>query len=119
MEIVSADRRSERRTQSQVELLVWGIDTAGDRFVERARAENISASGALLTGLKAALRSGDVVGVLYAGRKARFRVVWVRYDGIDAPMRAAVHRIEPDVCPWLDLLANDQSRESSSISATK
>lgn len=113
------DRRSERRTRSQVELLVWGIETEGERFVERARAENMSASGALLTGLEAALRSGDVVGVFYAGRKARFRVVWVRYGGIGAPMGAAVHRIEPDVCPWRDLLANEQSRESFSISATK
>jgi hypothetical protein len=119
MKIVSLDRRSERRTQSEVEILVWGIDTAGERFVQRARAENISASGALLTGLDEALKSADVVGVLYAGRKARFRVVWVRYDGAEAPMRVAVHRIEPDVCPWLDLLAKEQCQESFSVGIAK
>lgn len=110
------DRRREPRTHSDVELLVWGIDTAGDRFAEHARAQNISASGALLTGLKTALKSGDVIGVLYAGRKARFRVIWIGYDGVDAPLRAAVQRIEPDVCPWLDLLGEEQPRESLSIS---
>jgi hypothetical protein len=119
METIRIDRRSEGRTQCDVELLVWGIDTAGERFVQHARAENISPSGALLTGLQAPLKSGDVLGILYAGRKARFRVVWVRYDGIEAPMRAAVHRIEPDVCPWLDLLAKEQSREFLSISVTE
>lgn len=75
MEIARIDRRREARAQSNLELLAWGIDTAGGRFAEHAHAENISARGALLTGLKAVVQSGDVLGVLYAGRKARFRVV--------------------------------------------
>lgn len=102
------DRRSEARNDTDLELLVWGIDNEGERFVQQARARNISASGALLTGLEAALKSGDVIGILYAGRKARFRVVWVRYDEIDAPAQAAVHRIDPDLCPWLELLSQGE-----------
>jgi len=72
------DRRREARTEVDLGLLVWGVDTRGERFLQEARARDISLSGALLSGLDTDLRAGDVVGVLYAGKKARFRVVWIR-----------------------------------------
>lgn len=111
MEIVRIDRRGEARTSSDLQLLVWGIHTQGERFAEQVWAENISVIGALLRGLHAALNPGDVVGILCAGRKARFRVIWVRYDGLDSPGQAAVHRIDQDVCPWLELLTKAQTHE--------
>ena len=77
--------------------------------MQEARAREISLSGALLTGLDVELRSGDVVGILYANRKARFRVVWVSYIGKTSKLHAAVHRIEPDLCPWQALLAEEGS----------
>lgn len=102
------DRRNESRNNADLALLVWGIDSEGERFAQQAHARNISTSGALLTGLQASLKSGDVIGILYAGRKARFRVVWVRYDRTGEPMQAAVHRIEPDLCPWAEVLSAEQ-----------
>ncbi|HKI26050.1 MAG TPA: PilZ domain-containing protein [Candidatus Sulfotelmatobacter sp.] len=99
------DRRREARTEVDLGLLVWGVDTRGERFLQEARARDISLSGALLSGLDTDLRAGDVVGVLYAGKKARFRVVWIRYDEAGDKMQVAVHRIEPDECPWHDLLS--------------
>jgi hypothetical protein len=47
--------------------------------------------------------------VLYLGKKARYRVVWVRYDDGGDKIQAAIHRIEPDACPWLQLLAKEVS----------
>jgi hypothetical protein len=117
MEIIRIDRRNEARVPADLELVVWGVDTAGERFVQQAQAQNISINGALLTGLKVELKPGDVVGVLYGGRKARFRVVWVRYDGPESPMQAAVHRIDPDVCPWLELLSNRSAPEPLPVEA--
>lgn len=118
MEIIRIDRRNEPRSSADIGLIVWGVDTAGERFVQQAQAQNISVNGALLTGLHVSLKPGDVVGVLYAGRKARFRVIWVRYDGRESPMQAAVHRIEPDVCPWLDLLSHREAPEPVPVEAT-
>ena len=86
-------------------LLVWGVDTKSERFQQEARARDISLSGALISGIDADLRSGDVIGILYAGRKARYRVIWVRYDECGDKMRVAVHRVDPDLCPWQHLLA--------------
>jgi len=98
------DRRREERAASQLELLVWGVDMRGERFMQRARARDISLSGALLSGLEGDLRSGDVVGILYANRKARYRVIWVRQSGTENKLQAAVHRVDGDECPWQNVL---------------
>ncbi len=99
------DRRHEARFDTDVELVVWGVDTHGECFMQPARARDISLSGALLSGIDTDLQSGDVVGIVYAGRKARFRVVWVRYDGTGDRQQVAVHRVAADDCPWLDLVS--------------
>ena len=106
------DRRREPRTEIDLALTVWGIDTKGDRFLQQAHARDISLSGALLSGLDAELRSGDVIGILYAGKKARYRVVWVRESGNGLKVQAAVHRIAPDECPWKELLAEERSDDT-------
>ncbi len=103
----SIDRRREARREADLPVTVWGVDTHGERFLQQARARGISLSGALLSGLDVELRSGDVLGILYTGRKARYRVVWVRYGGDGQKIQAAVHRIEPDVCPWLEVIAQE------------
>jgi len=94
------DRRREPRTPTDLLVMVWGMDTKGERFLQEARAREISLSGALLSGLDADLRSGDVVGLFYGKKKARFRVVWVRYDENGDKMLVAVHRMQADECPW-------------------
>lgn len=109
------ERRREPRTNVDLALTVWGVDTRGDRFLQEARAREISLSGALLSGLDAELRSGDVIGILYAGKKARYRVVWVRQSGNGLKVQAAVHRIAPDECPWKDLLSEDPADAKGTI----
>jgi len=108
------ERRHEPRNQADLPLRVWGIDTRGERFLQEVHARDISLSGALLSGLDTDVRSGDVIGILYGNRKARFRVVWVRYDAGGDKMQLAVHRMEDDPCPWQELLA-EESPPSSAI----
>ncbi len=103
--IRAIDRRREPRIPMDLGLLVWGVDTKSERFQQEARARDISLSGALISGIDADLRPGDVIGILYAGKKARYRVIWVRYDECGDKMQVAVHRVDPDICPWQHLLA--------------
>lgn len=103
------DRRSEPRTRADFQVTIWGVDTRGDRFLQEARACDISMSGALLSGIEVDLRCGDVIGLLYLGKRARYRVVWVRYDDGGDKIQAAIHRIEADACPWLELLTKEAS----------
>ena len=104
MGVIRIERRSEVRKTIDLPLMVWGVDMEGERFLQEAHARDISLSGALLSGLDADLRSGDVIGILCGKRKARFRVVWIRYDGTGDKMQVAVHRIESDECPWSEFL---------------
>ena len=67
----SFDRRGESRWIANLDVLVWGVDIKGERFLQDAHARDISLSGALLTGLDADLRSGDVIGIRYGKKKAR------------------------------------------------
>jgi PilZ domain len=92
------DRRREPR-KPDLSLMVGGVDTQGERFLQETHARDISVSGALLSGLNADLKSGDVIGVLYGKKTARYRVIWVRYDEMGDKMQAAVHRLESDACP--------------------
>lgn len=103
-DIRTIDRRREPRSEANIALTVWGVDTQGERFLQEARARDISLSGALLSDLDAELKSGDVIGILYAGKKARYRVVWIRYDASGQKLQAAIHRLAADQCPWLNLL---------------
>jgi hypothetical protein len=110
------ERRHEPRTKLDLALQVWGIDGKGEQFLQEAHARDISLSGALLSGLDLDLRSGDVIGVLYEGKSARYRVVWIRYDAAGEKMQVAVHRIAADACPWLDLLVEESTPRSLSAS---
>jgi len=91
----------------EISVIVWGVDTKGERFVQETRACEISLSGALLSNLNIELRPGDIVGILYANKKARFRVVWIRLNDGSQKVQAAVHRIDPDICPWQQLLCEE------------
>lgn len=107
-EIRNFDRRREPRTKVDITVRVWGMNVRGERFVQASRAREISLSGALLSDLEAEVRSGDVIGVLYAGKRARYKVIWVRYCGDRYKVQAAVHRVEPDECPWKELLCETE-----------
>lgn len=96
------DRRRESRWVADLEVLVWGVDIKGERFLQEAKAVDISLSGALLTGLDADLRSGDVVGILFGKKKARYRVVWIRYDGAGDKMQVESTAYKPTNAPgWI------------------
>ncbi|HET6181072.1 MAG TPA: hypothetical protein VFE61_29405 [Candidatus Sulfotelmatobacter sp.] len=110
------ERRHETRSEADLPLQVWGVDTRGERFLQTAHAREISLSGALLSGLDAELRSGDVIGILYAGKKARYRVVWVRSSGTSRKIQAAIHRLASDECPWQDLLNEEPAITPPSVS---
>jgi hypothetical protein len=112
----SNDRRREPRIRADISLMVWGVDSRGERFLQEVRARDISLSGALLSGLDSELRSGDVIGILYAGKQARYRVVWVGHSGSPRKVQAAVHRFALDQCPWKELLEKEQADAAAAMS---
>ncbi len=103
------ERRSESRSSVDISVRVWGVDVRGDCFLQEAKVREISLNGGLLSQLETEVRSGDVIGVLYAGKKGRYRVIWVRHSGMNHKIQAAIHRFEGDECPWAKLLPERES----------
>jgi hypothetical protein len=102
------ERRREPRIPADLPVRVWGTNAHGISFVQDALARNISGSGALLSTIEQRLRSGDLIGVQYGHKKARFRVVWVRDSGTERKFQAAVQRMEGDECPWQEVLCQQK-----------
>ena len=98
------ERRNEERIPTSLSVRIWGLDSSGARFEQDAVARNISAGGALLSGIAQPLRPKDLIVVQYESNKASFRVVWTRPSGNNQKILAAVQRREADECPWRNLL---------------
>jgi hypothetical protein len=98
------ERRIEERIPTSLSVRIWGLGSNGERFEQDAVARNISAGGALLSGINQQLRPKDLIVVQYQSNTASFRVVWTRPSENDQKILAAVQRREADECPWRDLL---------------
>lgn len=99
---MTVDRRREPRVESNLEVLIWGIDAQGLPFAQTALARNISGQGALLSGIRQVLRCGDPVVIQYGKERARFKVVGTHDSGNGEKIRAAVQKVEGEECPWAE-----------------
>jgi len=101
------ESRLEPRTQAELVVSVKGSDKTGQPFSQDALASRISLSGALLSGLGRELRSGDLISVQYANRRAKFKVVWVMNSETHQLTQAAVHLCSGEHCPWKNKLGRE------------
>jgi hypothetical protein len=69
------EKRHEPRRNERLAVIINGRDKTGHFFKQQVNASRISKSGALLSGIKRHLGSGDVISVEYSGKKSRFKVV--------------------------------------------
>jgi hypothetical protein len=99
------ERRREFRVQADIPVLVWGTDSHARPFSQDAVAINLSVNGALLSGMDYEPRCGDLIGIAYEHRKARFRVIWARDCGAPHKVRIAVQKLAAEICPWKSFLS--------------
>jgi hypothetical protein len=102
LNIIRMESRLEPRRQVELIVSLKGRDKTGESFSQEAVASSISVCGALLSGIGREMRSGDVIWLNYAGRQARFKLVWVRDSGSHQLTQAAVHLCEGENSPWKD-----------------
>jgi hypothetical protein len=96
------ERRQEVRKPIDLVVTISGRDAAGLPFCQHALASSISLGGALVSGITRELRPGDHIWLEYAGKKGRFKVVWLRDSDSPRLIQAAVHRCGIEDCPWGD-----------------
>jgi hypothetical protein len=79
---------------------VFGVDADDRAFSQIAHALNLSNHGARIAGVKARLKTGDVIGVHFGDEKARCRVVSVVEAGAVETIEVGVKVVEGQRCPW-------------------
>jgi hypothetical protein len=96
--------RPEERAPVDLDMRVWGMGADGRAFTQHARAQNISAEGALLCGIEHDLKVGEIIGVRAGEKKARCKVVWVTNTRSVQKIQVGVQLVSTLECPWAPLL---------------
>lgn len=92
------------RSTLDLRLRVWGMGADNRAFNQNANAQNVSVTGACINGLEHELKVGDVIGVQYETKKARFKVIWVAEAGGLKKYQVGVQLVVDQECPWLTQL---------------
>lgn len=106
--LMSASGAAARATLD-LRIRVWGMGSNDRPFNQNALAQNVSTTGACISGLEQALKVGDVVGVQYETRKARCKVIWVAEAGTLKKFQVGVQLVKDQECPWLDQVPADEA----------
>lgn len=92
------------RATLDIRLRVWGMGANDQPFHQNANAQNVSVTGACITGLEQELKVGDVIGVQFESKKARCKVIWVMEAGALKKIQVGVQLVADQECPWLSQL---------------
>jgi hypothetical protein len=101
------EHRPEPRLETDIPVRVWGMDADGRPFFQSASAGNISSHGAMLSRISHSLKPGEVIGVQYGDKKARFRIVWMVDGGAVRKIEAGIEILDNQQNPWEELTPSD------------
>jgi len=104
------DKRQETRREAEITVRIWGMDSDGRAFFQNVNANSLTTDGATLSGISHPLKMGDVIGVQYGDRKARFKIMWLVDRGTARKIEAGIQVMDGQIAPWLDLAQTDGLR---------
>ncbi len=93
-------QRREPRSEITLPVRIFGTDAAGQVFSESVSTADISHSGAKLSGVRARVTAGDIIGVTHGKNKSRFCVKWVGQPGTPEAGQIGVLNITPEKYIW-------------------
>jgi hypothetical protein len=99
--------KPEPRLSVDLPVRIWGLNAEGRTFSQQARAQNISAEGALLSGVETELKVGDVIGIQVEEKKTRCSVIWVLNTGPVKKNQVGIKLVAVQECPWKEHLPLD------------
>jgi hypothetical protein len=76
------------------------MDADGRPFSQNVHTRNISDRGAQFYGLEKQLTPGDTIGVQFAEKKGRCKVIWAVDAGPVRKIEVGVKMVEGQPCPW-------------------
>jgi hypothetical protein len=93
-------KRREPRKEIKVPVRIFGTDSNGQIFSEKAFTLNVSQQGVELTGVQAQPTIDEIVGLTYGVTKAHFRVKWVGQPGTAAAGHLGLLNLSPEKSLW-------------------
>ncbi len=93
-------QRREPRKDLTVSVRIFGTDAEGHTFSETVSTINVSREGAKLTGLRAKVKVGEIVGLAYGTIKGRFCVKWTGGMGTTSAGQVGLQNTAPEKSFW-------------------
>jgi len=93
-------KRSEPRKDIQVPVRLFGTDSTGAVFSQKAVTVNISRNGVELAGVEAKLAIDEIVGLTYGANRVHFRVKWIGKPGTPKAGRIGMLNVSPGKPLW-------------------
>jgi len=93
-------RRREPRKEIQVPVRIFGMNSKGQAFSEKAVTVNISQQGAELSGVQATLNLDEVIGLTFETNRVHFRVKWAGAPGTAYAACVGLLNISPEKPLW-------------------
>jgi hypothetical protein len=102
------EKRPELRVSADIPVRVWGMDADGKPFFQSATAGNLSSEGAQLSHINHSLNTGEIIGIQYGDKKARFEVVWVKPALVPERNDVGVMILAQQTVPWGEVTAGNK-----------
>lgn len=93
-------KRREPRKAVEVPVRIFGTDSSGTIFSQKALTVNVSRGGVQLKGVQASLALDEIVGLTYAHNKVHFRVKWIGAAGTARADQVGLLNIAPEKPLW-------------------
>jgi hypothetical protein len=93
-------RRREPRKEIQKEVRIFGTDSRGKGFSEKAATVNVSQQGAELSGVQSQLKLDETIGLTYGKNRVHFRVKWKGKPGSPKAGHVGLLDVAPEKPLW-------------------
>jgi hypothetical protein len=100
-------RRSQPRERIEVPVRIFGTDSNGQIFSDKALTVNVSRNGAELTGVRADLGLDEIVGLTHGNNRVHFRVKWIGEAETPQAGHVGLLNIAPEKPLWDFTLPGD------------
>ncbi|MFY9701712.1 MAG: PilZ domain-containing protein [Terriglobales bacterium] len=93
-------RRREPRKEIQAQVRIFGTDSSGKVFSDKAVTVNVSRNGAELSGVHPTLNLDEIIGLSYGANRVHFRVKWVGEPGTEKEGHVGLLNTSPEKPLW-------------------
>jgi hypothetical protein len=93
-------RRREPRKDIQLPVRIFGTDSSGQVFSEKAITVNVSHQGAELSGVQAKIKIEETIGLTYGKNRVHFRVKWIGKLGTPKAGHVGLLNMAPEKPLW-------------------